>query len=238
MELRKTAHINAEQLKLLAILAMVIDHCAVALLPQTLPGMWALRMIGRLTAPIMCYFIAEGYHHTSNLRRYMGRLLLMVLISHIPHNLMLGQDVFLFWQCTSVMVSLLCGLLALTAWKSKRIPHLWQKVLLVGLCCLLSYSANWNYIVVLWILGFGIFRGDFKKQTLAFCAVALIYLAQPVLYSQTFPAVSRLGVFLVLPLLYIYNGQRGKHRGWLSKWGFYWFYPLHQLAIWGIAQVI
>ena len=66
---------NANQLKLIAIIAMVVDHCAVVFVSDSSSVMWLLRMIGRMTAPIMCFFIAEGYFHTSNLKKYMGRLL-------------------------------------------------------------------------------------------------------------------------------------------------------------------
>ena len=59
---------NANQLKLIAILAMVVDHTAIVFVPDSFPAMWLLRMIGRMTAPIMCYFIAEGYYYTSNLK--------------------------------------------------------------------------------------------------------------------------------------------------------------------------
>ena len=52
------------ELKLLAILAMTVDHIAWMLFPGYSMHPLALLMhaIGRLTCPIMCYFIAEGYH--------------------------------------------------------------------------------------------------------------------------------------------------------------------------------
>lgn len=238
MNLSNKPAINADQLKLIAIIAMVIDHCAVVFLPESSPAMWPLRMIGRMTAPIMCFLIAEGYHHTSNLKKYMGRLLFMAVVSHVPHNLCLGMDVFPLWKATSVMLSLFCGLAALAVWKSRRIPARWQKVLLIVLCCLLAYSADWNYIAVLWILGFGVFHGSFRKQLLTFCCVAVLYMMQPLVYNHCLPSVSRLGIFFVIPLLFFYNGQRGLRHKQLIKWGFYWFYPLHLLILYGLDQLL
>ena len=62
-------HLNANQLKIIAIIAMTIDHTVAIFMPQG-PLKMILRCIGRLAAPIMCYMIAEGYHHTSNRKRY------------------------------------------------------------------------------------------------------------------------------------------------------------------------
>lgn len=221
--------VNSNQLKLLAILAMVVDHCAIVFVPDDFAGMWLLRMIGRMTAPIMCFFIAEGHYHTSNLKKYMGRLLIMALISHIPHNLCLGYDLWHFWYATDVMFALLFGLIALTTWKQERLPT-GIKLVIVAVCCLLAYSSDWNYIAVLWILGFGIFHGDKKKQMAAFIAVTGIYFLQPFIYGTNMPYISRLGVFLVIPLLLLYNGQRGRKSN-LIKWGYYWFYPVHFIVI-------
>ena len=228
---------NANQLKLIAILAMVVDHTAIVLVPDSFPAMWLLRMIGRMTAPIMCYFIAEGYYHTSNLKKYMGRLLLIAVIAHIPHNLCLGHDLLQIWNATDVMFPLLFGLVALTAWKSQKIHSVLLKLFIVGLCCLLAYSGDWNYVAVFWILGFGIFHGDVRKQLIAFIAVSSIYLLQPFVYASSLPYISRLGIFLDVPLFLFYNGLRGK-KSKVIQWGFYWFYPLHFLVIYMIGSIL
>ncbi len=228
---------NANQMKLLAILAMVVDHTAIVLVPDSFPGMWMLRVIGRMTAPIMCYFIAEGYYHTSNLKKYMGRLFLIAVAAHIPHNLCLGYDLFQIWNATDVMFPLLFGLIALTVWESQKIHPILLKLFIVGLFCLLAYSGDWNYIAVLWILGFGIFHGDIRKQLIAFTAVSCIYLLQPFVYNYSSLSISRFGIFLTVPLFLFYNGQRGK-KSKAIQWGFYWFYPLHFLVIYAIGRIL
>ena len=86
MELRReTAGINANGLKLIAILAMTVDHFAWILLPLELPGAEALHVIGRLAFPIMAYFIVEGFHHTRNAKRYLVRLLVLAVVSHFAY---------------------------------------------------------------------------------------------------------------------------------------------------------
>ena len=68
--------LSANTIKLIAIAAMTLDHIAWWLFPgyprEALPLL--LHMIGRITCPVMCYFIAEGYHHTRDIHRYTRRL--------------------------------------------------------------------------------------------------------------------------------------------------------------------
>ena len=111
--------ITSNQLKLIAIAAMVFDHCMVVFIPHDLAIYEVLRMPGRLTAPIMCFLIAEGYYHTSNLWRYMKRLFVMALISHVPFALFFGYNVWAFWQATDVLWALLLGLIALIIYHRK-----------------------------------------------------------------------------------------------------------------------
>ena len=52
------------QLKLIAMLSMLIDHVGMLLFP----GVRVLRIIGRLAFPIFAYMIAEGCAHTRSRR--------------------------------------------------------------------------------------------------------------------------------------------------------------------------
>lgn len=124
--MQNTVQITSNQLKVIAIIAMVVDHCAIVFVESTFPAMWLLRLIGRMTAPIMCFFIAEGFFYTSNLKKYMLRLFAMAVISHVPHNLCMGQNIWRFWEATDVMFALLLGLIALTIWKIQDIS-MWKK---------------------------------------------------------------------------------------------------------------
>ena len=76
--------LDANKLKLIAIIAMTLDHIAWLLFPGYSDGALpvVMHIIGRLTCPIMCYFIAEGYYHTRNIRKYTFRLFLFAVIVH------------------------------------------------------------------------------------------------------------------------------------------------------------
>lgn len=98
-----------KQLKIFAIGCMVFDH-SVRIFPlhQILAPLadllwsggyegladWLLdecisyiMYIGRLAAPIFVYCIAQGFAHTSNVRRYIGRVFLTAVIAQVPYTL-------------------------------------------------------------------------------------------------------------------------------------------------------
>ena len=80
----KSKKLNANHLKMIAIVAMTIDHIADIIYPSfpANPVAIVMHMIGRLTAPIMWFFIAEGFYKTRSLKKYFFRLLLFAVISH------------------------------------------------------------------------------------------------------------------------------------------------------------
>ena len=62
IELKPYQWLDANQLKLIAIVAMTVDHIAWLLFPGYAAGAVPIVMhiIGRITCPVMCFFIAEG----------------------------------------------------------------------------------------------------------------------------------------------------------------------------------
>lgn len=227
--------LTANQLKTLAILFMFFDHfIALFMSHDTEIGM-ILRVPGRLVAPIMCYMIAVGFHKTSNINKYLLRLFIFAVISHVPYNITFNYN---FFQATSVMWGLFLGLLALTIIKKENLNFI-IKLSSLGLCCMLAITANWNYVSVLWIVAFGIFYGNLKRQLLAFTFITVLFNIIPTFTNfgfthDGFPHWYQLGVFLAIPLLMCYNEQKGKEIIKLGKYGFYLFYPLHLLCLYAI----
>ncbi len=73
--------LSENQIKYIVIVAMVIDHIAWGFLRERDLTFHAMHFIGRLTGPVMAYFLVEGYHHTRNLKKYILRLAVFALIS-------------------------------------------------------------------------------------------------------------------------------------------------------------
>lgn len=130
---------DANTIKLIAVIAMTIDHVTWMIYPgypkEFVPIL--LHIIGRLTCPIMCYFIAEGYHYTKNLNKYTVRLFLFAFISHFAY-VFASMD-FVNWKSfipfyygsvlnqTSVMWSLAWGLVMLRVVNSRSVQKKYSK---------------------------------------------------------------------------------------------------------------
>lgn len=241
--------LNANIVKLIAIIAMTVDHIAWMLYPgyptEIIPVL--MHIIGRITCPIMCYFIAEGYHYTKNVRKYTARLFLFAIISHVPY--VLTSINFVDWHSfipfyygdvlnqTSVMWSLAWGLVMLRVSNSDKIKQS-VKTLLVLLICLISFPSDWSCIASLCILAFGTNRGNFKAQVLWMVLYVSIYAAVYFFALDKVYGLIQMAVVLAVPVLMLYNGQRGNNPkiNKIMKWVFYIYYPLH-LAIIGLIQL-
>ena len=80
---KKVQMLDGTTLKIIAMISMAFDHVGDMFFPSV---MWP-RMIGRLAMPIFSFFIAEGFAHTRDKKKYLGRLGLFALISEIPFDL-------------------------------------------------------------------------------------------------------------------------------------------------------
>ena len=223
---------------------MTVDHIAWAMFdgyPSALLPL-VMHIIGRLTCPIMCYFIAEGYHYTRNINKYTFRLFAFAFVSHFAYifasNDFVDFKSFIpfyygnFLNQTSVMWSLAWGLVMLRIADSKRIKSIY-KVLLVILICIITLSSDWSCIAALCIMAIGTNRGDFRKQmSWMIFYVALYSLVYFFAIDKAY-GILQMGVVLSIPVIAMYNGKRGKNPkiNKFMKWFFYIFYPVHLFVI-------
>ena len=242
--------LNSNALKMIAIIAMTIDHIAWLVFPdyphEVLPVI--LHIIGRLTCPIMCYFIAEGYHYTKNIRKYTCRLFVFAVISHFAYIFASADFVdrksfipFYYGNIlnqTSVIWPLAWGLVMLRIVNSEKIPKQWVKTVLILLICLVTFPSDWSCIASLCILAFGTNRGKLKTQSVWLIIYVAIYAAVYCFAIDWVYGLVQMGVVLAIPFIKLYNGKRGKSPriNKFMKWFFYIYYPLH-LAILGTIQL-
>lgn len=228
MEHLKKKPLNRDTLKYIAVFTMLLDHTAHYFLPFSSPTAQLFHTLGRVTAPIMCYFLVEGYRYTRSVGRYLLRLLLFGAVSQIPWFFLHHQKIWSF----NMLITLFFCLLMLHAEATIRQPVL--RVLAIAACIGATYWCDWHFYAALWCLGFRLCGENEARRWGWFSAVSFYYILTQFFTSVgdgALPGKAALsclycfGVFLAIPLLACCSGEKGRLKG--SKWFFYLFYPLH-----------
>lgn len=230
--------LTSDTLKLIAVIAMVIDHIAWTFIPFGSIAGQIMHIIGRLTAPIMCFMIAEGYYKTHNVKKYAQRLGIFALISHIPYTYLHTGKLEII-SSTSMIFTLFMGLLALIVRDSTKYETSIKNIIIL-LICLVSMIGDWGGIAVVWIVIFGSRNYSGKTQMQYFCVSTAVMIILSTIFSAVngcwYHSLFQLGIFLTVPLLMKYNGVRKSGKSY--KWFFYIFYPAHLLLFAVIKYVI
>ena len=234
--------LNSNHLKIIAIIAMTLDHMADLFYPNMPNSIVSniLHIIGRLTAPIMFFFICEGFYYTKNLGKYIKRLFLFAIISHFAYCFAFGINYIPFstgdiFNQTSIMWTLAWSVVALYVVYGDTKLKEWMKWVLIILINIITFSADWSSIAVMIIIFMYKDRGNLKKQMKSLMLWTSIYALVSFIFVNKNYGIIQLFVILVYPLLKMYNGERGNIK-WM-KWFFYLYYPLHLIII-GIVRLM
>lgn len=223
----KKPGLSASTLKVIAILAMTVDHLAWNYVPtMSLLGQ-VLHFVGRFTAPIMCWSLAQGYRHTRSVKKYAMRLGIFALVSQVPFALYTRGTVQSLYF--NMLYTLLLGLAAIYVWdKVKSLPL--QMGLIFGIL-VLSMWGDWGFFAVIMCLIFYLLEAIPQWRWVAMGALALIMLlGGPFTIDALAGRVMHLGVMGGMWLITLYNGEKGKSLPG-GRWFFYLYYPAHLLAI-------
>lgn len=189
-------------IKLIAIIAMLIDHIGAVFFPQHM----FLRAIGRIAFPIFSYFIAEGFYYTRSRTKYLLRLSLFALLSEIPFDLLFYGSILEFSH-QNVFFTLALGLLAIWAidhFKDKNIALTFGSYLIAIGIALLAYFMKTDYDAygIVLIVLFYTFRSNKLTMSVVYAFIAIAYslliYQNPLLLCQ---------LFSLIPLN-LYNGKK------------------------------
>lgn len=230
--------LSSNQLKIIAVCAMIFDHLLWVIKPGYEKGIiYLLHIFGRIVAPIFCFFIAEGAHYTKNRKRYLARLLVFAVISHFAYCFAFGINFIPFsngtlFNQTSIMWSLALGLIGIMINDSKLNNDL--KIASILFLCVLGFPSDWSSVAVMIIIYDYAYRNNFKKQMITQTIFSAIYATVYCIFIDFWYGLLQMGTILSIPLLKRYNGERGKWKG--MKYFFYLIYPLH-LVICGLIRL-
>ena len=238
MNIIKNSGLNSNQIKFIAIIAMTIDHITWLLYPGCQKIWWVmgLHAIGRLTAPIMWFFIAEGFHYTRNIKKYIFRLFAFAIISHFAYNFA-GGIPFIpngLFNMTSVMWSLAWAVVLMVIFTTEKLPQ-WAKIVLIILICFITFPSDWSTIAAMCPVYLYLNRNDFKKQSFTMFIWVFIYSVVYFIFMDKPYGILQMCTLFSLPILKMNNGERGKWKG--MKWFFYIYYPAHLFAI-GLVRMV
>lgn len=241
MEAEKTAGtgwqvFNRDVIKYIAMITMLLNHIAHIFLERGTLRYEIFEDIGFFTAPVMCFFLVEGYEYTRSKRGYGLRLLLFAVLSQIPFQLAFG------YQTLNMIYTLLCCFLILVVMEKVSNPLLCKGLVL--LLILATVNADWPVVAPILTILLANDRGDRKRMARGFCLVYLLFALLNIqsymngesgnwtLYAVTHALLSGLGILAAaVAILVLYNGERAKRGRTFSKWFFYLFYPVHLVIL-------
>lgn len=174
--------LDAYQLKWIAIIGMFLSHVVAAwwpILPEFLRiPFW---MTGGFTFPIMAYFVVEGYRHTSNLKKYLGRLLLMGLMA-LPFHIMsltfpLGGGIWpVGYPYLNIMFSICVSLLVLVMYDRLSSRFLFWVIFLLGIVPFSFLFLEWYFIGITMVLLHHIIKNETARRIIPSLFAAGSYL--------------------------------------------------------------
>ncbi|HAX74063.1 MAG TPA: hypothetical protein DCY20_11110 [Firmicutes bacterium] len=221
-----------------------------------------LRTCGRVAFPIFAFLIVNGFFHTSNKKKYLLRLTLFAFISEPFFDFGLFNGWFVL-NYQNVFFTLALGLGAIWCYDELKNKGVLLKIIgtfiVLGIGLFSSFlRTDYDIYGILIIFFMYLFFYDFKRLAISIVLLNLgifypyffIWNNIPLYYggldfTATGGVVLQLLIYimhnaqflsvLALPILYHYNGEKGKQ---MNKYVFYAFYPIHIFFLGLLYQLI
>jgi len=262
----KALSYDAFVLKIIAVVAMILNHIAIGLQPVLPFGVYAVFFgIGGATYIIMAFFVVEGYRHTSSLKKYIGRLLLFGLIAQAFHPMVLGSTAIISTPIfLNIMFTITLCLLVLLAYDKIKIRFLFWVLFVIA--CIVSLFMDLSIMAVIGTLLYHTIKEESRRRTLPGVITGIYYLVIGLFgtfsalsvqmqksagnYADAASLIAQLGGYQRVDMLWVtptfaigafigailIRNFNGE-RGRRAKWLFYITYPVH-LAIIAAIMVL
>lgn len=223
--------LSNNQLKIIAMLSMLIDHIGVELFPD----LESLRIVGRLALPLFAYMIAEGCFYTKNRTKYFILLSSLAVLCQLVFYVAMGslyQSILITFSLSVITIYSIDSIL-----KSKNAFSIILSVIGLAFSLFVAFIApvlfekqgfaiDYGYLGML--LPVFVYFAPNKICKIIMCGLMLILLAVHIQGVQIY-------ALLALPLLAFYNEKRGTKK---LKYMFYIFYPLHLVVIYLVGMFL
>lgn len=206
--------LSSFHLKIIALLTMIIDHLGIMFFEDYS----VFRIIGRIAFILYAFMLVEGYFHTKNIRRYLGKLFLWALVSEVPFD-WANFGVFFNFGHQNIFWTLFLSALSIHWLENNKELGLKIFICLVVLFLALILRVDYSIYGVSVILSFYFF----KKCRIGYILPISILSIVAVFVLNKFQCFALLGF---VPIL-MYNGQQGRKTGNI----YYSFYAVHLLIL-------
>ncbi len=229
-------------LKILAIIAMTIDHIAASFFKDAGYIYLLMRSIGAITFPVMALMIGQGYKKCRSIKKYKTRLFVFAIVSVIPFALAFGWHTY----GLNVGFTMLFGLYMIEVYD--KVENNGLKWFLIVLLCVLSFWFDWGFFGSGLILFLYIADGNRRNIISALIATVILFVLRNQIsvfagYGRLIPlkTIITSNAFLrfigFVPagwIIFNYNGMEKKS----MKYLYYIYYPLHLMILGMIIRLV
>ena len=224
------------QLKIIAMVSMLLDHVGLLFFPD----IEIFRILGRIAFPIFAYMIAEGCRYTKNRVKYLGMIAGMGIVFQIVYFVAMRsiyQGILITFSLAIVLIYAIDGFV-----KSQkilvRLASLFAILFVIAFVVVLPhFLANTDFDIDygVWGILLPVLVYFMPSRPWQIGAASLFLFIRVLYYIFVVPMPVQVWSLLTIPLLALYNGERGKAK---MKYVFYIFYPAHLVILYGIAMLI
>lgn len=221
-------------LKIIALITMTIDHIGIVLLNNNI----YCRLIGRLSFPLYCLLIVNGFYHTSNCKKYLSRLFMFALISELPFDLAFNTN---FLDSQNIFFTLTFGLLLITLIDTiyKKNINVLLKFLYISILVFIISFINeimrndygWFGIILIFIFYICYGNKNINKIYLML-GLAVVNILYFIINKNVFELMSILDVIFII----LFENKTIKKNKTI-KTICYFYYPVHLLILFFIKYL-
>ena len=215
---------QSNYIKLIAIIAMLIDHTGSILFPQQI----LFRIIGRAAFPLFAFQLGIGYEHTQSFPKYFLR----IFIFGVGVQLLYAASIFFFGidenpLDLNIFFTLTLGLLAIGFFDTRKYTHLIPVFAIPLMAGYFGINLDYGIYGIAMILLLFITRNRPLLLIAAYAMLNLAYYCVTQNFLQPFCLVAAL--FIVHPL-----NLKIRIPGYI----FYLFYPVHLAILYAVSKFV
>jgi hypothetical protein len=231
--------LNNNQLKIIAMVTMLLDHIGVWFFPEV----EIFRILGRISFPIFAYMIAEGCRYTKNRAKHLGLIAAMALAFQVVYFVAmksLYQGILVTFSLAIITIYAIDELV-----KSKKITDCLLPVLAIAAVAAFVFvlpvflkETDFDLDYGLWgiLLPVAVyFLPNRLSRVLGMGMLLLIRAIHYTVFPQGTLGILQWFSLVSVLLLALYNGERGRAK---MKYVFYIFYPAHLVILYAIEMLL